>query len=1213
MPATDKTASAETKKEETQMKKTLAIILSAVMMLCLVPFSAFAAEREIVQPAAGYASYDRDEVYAGNYAGLSYDQIASIILDWLDKEIAANTEDFNSFEIEVFEGTTVEVPLNINSIDGILSYSGYISELGGDFAKLDVSALSGLSRQNGDINLIFGIIDFVSDNAELFGKVFAWEEGKTFDYGKVGEYILALDPAVPENKQIQDFYNNYLIGNDIQEKFMNGIAAEMDYTIAEGETIDDVINNGIINRVAGLCETNGILSADAVNTLKADFNLRTTDIYTLIKNFVALVQEDNQEKIDMYYNYILDTALRTVLKSMFGETPVAGEALTDATAVTAEFVAVYTDLAALYTLCGGTAYFKASDGAYYEFVIAEDGTIVSVKPITWTQQLDINFEPPVVAISTGLNGETLIKEYKPTDPEFSQLLYSTYADQIAAEGFEVAGTTVPETYTALMTDENAAPAMSECFAVKVTQGTETISDITVTFTEIEEMAEAIALEKAKEVAESMVNETITACEVSSVDVTMSYNGWATDDEFIIQITATAAAKVNVTAMGFTVEQDIDASSFITNPVATFVLDDLTGNLEIDGAKELLDFIDTDFVIDNTILDFSGNYDEYNGVIGQVNHIVYALADMLVSDSGMNKLDLTDGDNSNLTANMQKICDTANEMMASAEEVMNDEGLQQMIADFGLNDILSAVNGLKADVLYAIDFSSVEALYVSVIDLALDILDDGENALVAEIHTLIGGLDTLDKMAVAVTDYALDKTVNAVPGVISSLADQFGITVPEYSYSVTKTDTTTVTDNAKTIILEKVADAALYTLTYAFDEVVNAVVNEVIAGANEYLVNDLGEVNFTFGVTKGATGEETLENIADRIIFLANGILIAAGNIADDADVYDKYSALLNAILPMGTILSNCSSENYDCDASLLTDIVFTEVLAGNFDNFLALFEAYNAEDNNKPVDIAYDCSVNYALIKASDYIVDSVFPGTVAAEEYTDSETCQADFTSCDSDVAIAARNMVSINGRKQNIVPAALELIRESDILKSLVTPCPHDNKVETEAVAATCKETGYTAGEYCNDCGKYVSGHEETGVDENAHGSNLQNIPAVNATCTSEGKTAGVKCLDCGNIISGCETQNKLPHSYSETVVAPTCTQAGYTTFTCTCGDSYTGNNVAATGHTDANTDYICDTCGAELDNPNEPAGEGNFFDKIIAFFRSIIDWFKNLFNIA
>jgi len=36
-----------------------------------------------------------------------------------------------------------------------------------------------------------------------------------------------------------------------------------------------------------------------------------------------------------------------------------------------------------------------------------------------------------------------------------------------------------------------------------------------------------------------------------------------------------------------------------------------------------------------------------------------------------------------------------------------------------------------------------------------------------------------------------------------------------------------------------------------------------------------------------------------------------------------------------------------------------------------------------------------------------------------------------------------------------------------------------------------------------------------------------------------------------------------YTPVVTAPTCTEGGYTTYTCTCGDSYTADEVAATGH--------------------------------------------------
>ena len=58
---------------------------------------------------------------------------------------------------------------------------------------------------------------------------------------------------------------------------------------------------------------------------------------------------------------------------------------------------------------------------------------------------------------------------------------------------------------------------------------------------------------------------------------------------------------------------------------------------------------------------------------------------------------------------------------------------------------------------------------------------------------------------------------------------------------------------------------------------------------------------------------------------------------------------------------------------------------------------------------------------------------------------------------------------------------------------------------------------------------------------------------------------------------------HSYTAVVTKPTCTEMGYTTYTCTCGDSYTADYVDARGHLDENRDHICDgycdeTCGPD-----------------------------------
>ena len=57
--------------------------------------------------------------------------------------------------------------------------------------------------------------------------------------------------------------------------------------------------------------------------------------------------------------------------------------------------------------------------------------------------------------------------------------------------------------------------------------------------------------------------------------------------------------------------------------------------------------------------------------------------------------------------------------------------------------------------------------------------------------------------------------------------------------------------------------------------------------------------------------------------------------------------------------------------------------------------------------------------------------------------------------------------------------------------------------------------------------------------------------------------------------DTPTSCTHNYSAVVTAPTCTKGGYTTFTCTlCGDTYTGNNTSALGH--SYQDGACITCG-------------------------------------
>ena len=80
--------------------------------------------------------------------------------------------------------------------------------------------------------------------------------------------------------------------------------------------------------------------------------------------------------------------------------------------------------------------------------------------------------------------------------------------------------------------------------------------------------------------------------------------------------------------------------------------------------------------------------------------------------------------------------------------------------------------------------------------------------------------------------------------------------------------------------------------------------------------------------------------------------------------------------------------------------------------------------------------------------------------------------------------------------------------------------------------------------------------------------------ATCTENATHTG-SCPDCGAIDTIPVPDTAFGHSYGEAVVTdPTCTEEGYTTYTCHCGDTYIDDRKASLGH-----DYIegfCSHCG-------------------------------------
>ncbi len=105
---------------------------------------------------------------------------------------------------------------------------------------------------------------------------------------------------------------------------------------------------------------------------------------------------------------------------------------------------------------------------------------------------------------------------------------------------------------------------------------------------------------------------------------------------------------------------------------------------------------------------------------------------------------------------------------------------------------------------------------------------------------------------------------------------------------------------------------------------------------------------------------------------------------------------------------------------------------------------------------------------------------------------------------------------------------------------------------------------------------------------------------TCTAEGYTTYT--CSCGETYTADETE-ATGHSYKAVVTEPTCTAEGYTTYTCSCGDTYTADETEATGHTYVD-DNICDNCGErkECSCNCHKTGIAKLFFNIFNFFRKL-----------
>lgn len=148
------------------------------------------------------------------------------------------------------------------------------------------------------------------------------------------------------------------------------------------------------------------------------------------------------------------------------------------------------------------------------------------------------------------------------------------------------------------------------------------------------------------------------------------------------------------------------------------------------------------------------------------------------------------------------------------------------------------------------------------------------------------------------------------------------------------------------------------------------------------------------------------------------------------------------------------------------------------------------------------------------------------------------------------------------------------SSFVTDYTDPLGHSWDEGTEVTGSTCNGEGLI--EYrCVRCGY----HRLEGDAAAGH------VPGEAATCTTP-----QLCTKCGAVIV-----NALGHDYQKEVTAPTCTEMGYTTYTCSrCGDTYKGDYTDAAGHkpgdwiidqepttdSEGSKHKECEVCGEKLE---------------------------------
>ena len=375
--------------------------------------------------------------------------------------------------------------------------------------------------------------------------------------------------------------------------------------------------------------------------------------------------------------------------------------------------------------------------------------------------------------------------------------------------------------------------------------------------------------------------------------------------------------------------------------------------------------------------------------------------------------------------------------------------------------------------------------------------------------------------------------------------------------------------------------ATYHYTYAWqtvaDVTANATYNE-IETATEHTFDEWEEITAPGCTTKGEK-----QHTCTTCSYVAKEDIPALDHIDNDNNGYcDRCNALICDHVGQDTVLKDdkkatCTEDGYTGDKHCAKCDVIVEY-GEKIDKLGHKWsETYTSNGNGKDATHYQTCTRENCGVK-NDAVAHTWNEGAITTDPTCEGEGVKT-FTCTASGCGATYTEAVVANGHSYGEwiaeVPATCiatgtlghyecsvchkNFDADENELDSLVIAIDDNNHVTTtehEKTDATCLTVGYTAGTFCEDCGKWISGHEEISAINHK---NKVHHARVEATCSAAGNIEYWACPDCKTNYSdeACTTVAETvtiaivadAHEWDEGKVTtePGCHLEGIKTYTC------------------------------------------------------------------